>query len=90
MFYHLDDDDDDDDDHHIGDDHHIDDDDDGFHHLDLLELCVARTKTSEDKGKSKEEQILKRFEKSGKFAKKITIPTPPPGMITVISHTWLR
>ena len=85
MFYHLDDDDDD-----IGDDHHIDDDDDGFHHLDLLELCVARTKTSEDKGKSKEEQILKRFEKSGKFAKKITIPTPPPGMITVISHTWLR
>ena len=63
MFYHLDDDDDDDDDddHHIGDDHHIDDDDDGFHHLDLLELCVARTKTSEDKGKSGEEQILKRF-----------------------------
>ena len=66
MFYHLDDDDDD-----IGDDHHIDDDDDGFHHLDLLELCVTRTKTSEDKGKSGEEQILngERFKKSGKFAK---------------------
>ena len=87
MFYHLDDDDGDDDD----DDHHIDDVDDCFHHLDLLELCVTRTKTSEDKGKSGEEQILngERFEKSGKFAKKITIPTPPPGMITVISHTLL-
>ena len=79
MFYHLDDDDDD-----IGDDHHIDDDDDGFHHLDLLELCVTRTKTSEDKGKSGEEQIL-----NGERKNVFTIPTPPPGMITVISHTWL-